>query len=62
MSESILLNIENGVATITLNRPKVFNSFNGEMALAMQTALDTCAGDKAVRAASNLYWPITTIP
>ncbi len=50
MSESILLNIENGVATITLNRPKVFNSFNGEMAHAMQDALDTCASDKAVRA------------
>jgi len=32
MKESIQLKIENKVATVTLNRPEVFNSFNREMA------------------------------
>lgn len=45
MSDSITLQIENSVATITLNRPKVFNSFNKEMAYAMQDALDRCLED-----------------
>ena len=39
---------ENGVATIALNRPDVFNSFNREMALAVINALDNCAADDAV--------------
>jgi 2-(1,2-epoxy-1,2-dihydrophenyl)acetyl-CoA isomerase len=50
MSTSILIHKENGVATLTLNRPQVFNSFNREMALALQAALDDCATDEAVRA------------
>ncbi|HLA55772.1 MAG TPA: enoyl-CoA hydratase-related protein [Flavobacterium sp.] len=47
---SILLNIENKIATITLNRPEVFNSFNREMALSLQNILDQCASDSNVRA------------
>jgi len=47
---SILLKKENGVGTITLNRPKSYNSFNREMALACQAALDDCAADSAIRA------------
>lgn len=47
---SILLKTENKIATITLNRPEVFNSFNREMALSMQNILDQCANDDAVRA------------
>lgn len=39
-----------GVAHITLNRPEKFNSFNQEMALALQQAIDDCANDAAVRA------------
>lgn len=50
MSDYILLQVANGVATITLNRPHVFNSFNKEMAFAMQDALDSCASNNAVRA------------
>lgn len=49
-NNSILLKIENQVAFITLNRPEVFNSFNREMALALQDTLDSCAADAAVRA------------
>ena len=47
---SILLEIANGIATIKLNRPEVFNSFNREMALAMQAALNNCAQASNVRA------------
>ncbi len=47
---SIVLKIENNIATITLNRPEVFNSFNREMALLMQQILDDCANDQNVRA------------
>ncbi|WP_430467473.1 enoyl-CoA hydratase-related protein [Winogradskyella ouciana] len=50
MKESILLKIENQVATITLNRPEVFNSFNREMALTLQDILDDCERNTEVRA------------
>lgn len=49
-STSIKVKIENKVAIITLNRPEVFNSFNREMALALQDAFDTCEQDVNVRA------------
>lgn len=42
--------IENGVCTLTLNRPEVFNSFNKEMAMALQNELDACEKDENVRA------------
>lgn len=45
----ILRNIENGVCTLTLNRPAVFNSFNQTMAIQLQEALDDCAIDETVR-------------
>lgn len=47
---SILLEIKNGMATITLNRPEVFNSFNREMALRLQDTLDACDTNEEVRA------------
>jgi 2-(1,2-epoxy-1,2-dihydrophenyl)acetyl-CoA isomerase len=39
---SILFEIKDSIAFITLNRPEKFNSFNREMALQMQAALDEC--------------------
>ncbi|WP_431158993.1 enoyl-CoA hydratase-related protein [Winogradskyella poriferorum] len=42
--------IENKVASIALNRPEVFNSFNREMALQLQQVLDDCAENPEVRA------------
>ena len=47
--ETILFTKENGIATITLNRPKSYNSFTREMALACQKCLDDCAADENVR-------------
>ena len=47
---SILLEIKNGVASIKLNRPEVFNSFNREMALQLQDILDSCEKNDEVRA------------
>ena len=49
-NNSILLKIEQNVAYITLNRPEVFNSFNREMALQLQSILDDCESNNAVRA------------
>lgn len=46
---SILKEVSNGAAVLTLNRPDKYNSFNRDMALALQGALDECAGDDAVR-------------
>jgi 2-(1,2-epoxy-1,2-dihydrophenyl)acetyl-CoA isomerase len=46
---SILFEVRNNVAVITLNRPDKLNSFNREMALALQKALDDC-NSKEVRA------------
>lgn len=49
-NNSILLKIENKIAYITLNRPEVFNSFNREMALYLQSILDDCESNSEVRA------------
>jgi len=46
---SILLEIQQQVAYITLNRPEKFNSFNREMALLMQAKLDEAASLHEVR-------------
>ena len=46
---SILVHTENGVAYITLNRPEKYNSFNREMALALQSALKDSASNDDVR-------------
>lgn len=36
---TILLEIKDGVGTITLNRPDVYNAFNDEMSFELQDAL-----------------------
>ncbi|MEM1002063.1 MAG: enoyl-CoA hydratase-related protein [Bacteroidota bacterium] len=50
MSNYIQLSVAKGVATITLNRPEVFNSFNREMALALQEIFDQCESSDDIRA------------
>ena len=46
---TVLLHKENGVGYITLNRPDKYNSYNREMALALQGYLDDCEADDTVR-------------
>ena len=41
--------LENGIATITLNRPEVFNALNDEITYELQDALRAVAKDDAVR-------------
>lgn len=48
--ETIIFEIQDSVAKITLNRPDVLNSFNKQMAKEVQEALETCSNDKTVRA------------
>lgn len=46
---SILFEINNSIAFITLNRPEKFNSFNREMALLLHKSLDKCESNKEIR-------------
>jgi 2-(1,2-epoxy-1,2-dihydrophenyl)acetyl-CoA isomerase len=46
---SVLLDVQQAVAVITLNRPEKFNSFNRAMALLLQKILDDCAADANIR-------------
>ena len=46
----ILFEVEQGVASVTLNRPDVLNSFHGPMAEELQAALAQASADAGVRA------------
>jgi 2-(1,2-epoxy-1,2-dihydrophenyl)acetyl-CoA isomerase len=46
---SILFEVKDSIAVITLNRPDKYNAFNREMALSLQEKLDQCRDDNAVR-------------
>jgi 2-(1,2-epoxy-1,2-dihydrophenyl)acetyl-CoA isomerase len=50
VAEFILSSTDQGVTTITLNRPDVLNSFNRRMAEELIAALGAAAADKEVRA------------
>ena len=47
---SILFEIKEHVAIITLNRPEKYNAFNRDMAMSMQEKLDECKDSKNIRA------------
>ncbi len=47
--ETVLFEVQNNIALITLNRPEKLNSFNREMALLLQKKLDECNSSKQVR-------------
>lgn len=47
---SVLFEIRDQIAFITLNRPEKLNSFNREMALTLQSKLDECASLQEIRA------------
>jgi 2-(1,2-epoxy-1,2-dihydrophenyl)acetyl-CoA isomerase len=46
----ILIRYDNGVATISLNRPEVYNALNDEITYELQDAFKSVAKDDAVRA------------
>lgn len=50
MEEAVLYSVKNGVATITLNRPKSLNSMNDALIDGLHAALDKVESDKGVRA------------
>lgn len=49
-ASSILLDIAEGYATITLNRPEKLNSFNDAMHAALREAIAVCEANAAIRA------------
>jgi len=49
MMHTIRFDVKNNIAFLTLNRPEVFNSFNKDMAMEVQQALDTCDFDPNIR-------------
>jgi enoyl-CoA hydratase/carnithine racemase len=50
VSETVLYDLRDGVAVLTLNRPDAMNSLTAEMKVALRTALERAAGDDTVRA------------
>ena len=48
--ETLLYDVQDGVATITLNRPDKLNAFNTKMRDEIIAALDATDADDAVRA------------
>ena len=49
-TDSVLLETEEGVATVTLNRPKLRNAFDTAMHARLGAVLDAVEGDESVRA------------
>lgn len=46
---ALLMDIQDGIATITLNRPEVYNAFNDPLSYELQDALKTAEKDASVR-------------
>src|SRR5580693_5090762 len=49
MTEQLIETFEDGVATLTMNRPEARNALTGEMGAALQEAVRRCANDPKVR-------------
>ena len=49
MYEYLKYNLSEGVATITLNRPEVYNALNNEITFELQAALKECRKNEEVR-------------
>ena len=50
MTDLVLLDVQDGIATLTLNRPDKRNAMSDEMRTQFVTALESVAADKAIRA------------
>src|SRR5436309_12614290 len=46
---SVIFEVKNTIAFITLNRPEKYNSFNRDMSLLLQESLDHCSQTKEIR-------------
>lgn len=49
MSQRVLLNVESGIATLSLNRPDVMNAMDGETMIELRAASELVARDPSVR-------------
>jgi 2-(1,2-epoxy-1,2-dihydrophenyl)acetyl-CoA isomerase len=50
MSQSVLLTVQEGVATLSFNRPHVFNAMDADMMIQFRAASELLQKDRAVRA------------
>ncbi|MGW1287290.1 2-cyclohexenylcarbonyl CoA isomerase, partial [Streptomyces sp. NPDC002586] len=50
MADTVLYEVSDGLATITLNRPEAMNALNIATKVALREAAESAAGDTAVRA------------
>ena len=50
MSQSVLLRVEEGVATLSFNRPQVMNAMDADMMIQFRAAAELVQNDSAVRA------------
>lgn len=50
MADTVLYEVSDGLATITLNRPEAMNAMNVAAKVALRDAAETAAADTAVRA------------
>ncbi|MFC7305024.1 enoyl-CoA hydratase/isomerase family protein [Streptomyces monticola] len=50
MADTVLYEVSDGLATITLNRPEAMNAMNTEAKVALREAVQAAAADSAVRA------------
>ena len=48
-TETLQINIESPIATVTLNRPNVLNAFNEQLVLDLQQAFKNLTEDESVR-------------
>jgi enoyl-CoA hydratase/carnithine racemase len=48
-TDVLLQNNQDGIATLTLNRPQQYNALSGELLTALQSALDAIADDESIR-------------
>ena len=50
MENAVLFEINNGVATITLNRPDRYNAVNQDLVDGISNSLKKCEADQSIRA------------